>query len=123
MKSRPIGTTSTKTRMIKVRISLTVVSMQDSFITGRMSQKKWATFVAQKGNLNTGVTCVIATISPMLQALHTSWLHTLLFIMTVYLRGLKIATYQSYPIAVSRKQLVIPKVTKKNICVTQPPVR
>ena len=92
MKTRPIGTTSTKTLMIKVRISLTVVSMQESFITGQMSQKKWATFVAQKGNLNTDVTCVMATISPMLQAPHTSWMHTLLFMITVYLKGWQMAT-------------------------------
>lgn len=92
MKTRPKDTTSTSTLIIKVRISLTVVSMQESFILGRMSQKKWGTFLAQKGNLHTDVTCVIATISPMLQAPRTSWILTLLFIMTVYLRGLQMAT-------------------------------
>lgn len=92
MKTNPMGTRITRILMIKVRISLTVMSAQESFITGQMSQMKWANFVAQKDNLNTDVTCVMATTSPMLQASHTSWMHALLFTMTEYLKGLQMAT-------------------------------
>lgn len=56
-----------------------------------------------------------AMAKPMLQSPLISWMHTLLLMVSMYLKGLQMATWQSYPFPMSRKQLLMAKVRKKNI--------
>lgn len=90
MKTKTMGTTMTSELTRKLIMSCIVVLAQESFITaditeimGHFSTKGQP---EHRGNLNCGHK------QPNAAGPHTSWAHTLLFMMIMYLKGLQMAT-------------------------------
>lgn len=77
------------------------VSTQDKYKIGGASQKKWEMVLdPQNGKLSIHVLCIVPIGNPETHTAVTSSTHSLLFIMTVYLRGLHMATKRSYAMTI-----------------------
>ena len=119
MRSIGIGRRST---LITSMINCTLeVSTQASFRTARISQVKWLmTLLPHSDSCNTDTVSTRAVKDPVTHDPAAIWTQTFLFMMMRYLRGLRMATHQSYVITDKSTHSVEPMAKEKYIWAATP---